>query len=512
MQKRIDSYEKFVYRTPSRRPPAPPHKNGINSSDKKDVTQSIGFKLTLVISLLLFVVFIGKAAYDGTVDYSTAIRDYTTEVTAQDQLLAAEVERIFAEVNQTCCDMNSLVQHELSLPAYQRSRERIVTCLELLLKENTSLTGLAALFEPNAFDENDTAFSNKGIYKEDGRFVPYAIKNGNNITVRSVEFDSSAEMWYTAPIRDSKTVLISPFKSDDDILTTLSIPIIHNGKAIGVVDADIDVTYLQKKLEGIAGTSKEDFKILCSANGTVVAHGADSSAILSSQFDTNPEFKSLFETVARGTIAEQTALSHTSGLTSKFILVPVAIKGTDIKWVFTSITALSVFTAQATQALISTVIQYIVILLTVVILLYLLVRRQVSKPLQFTSSALKNIAQGDGDLTVRLPVHGKDEIAELSQYFNETIAKIGKSIRTVGLNSDNMEEIGNVLASNMTETASAVNEISANIDGVKQQALTQATSVTETAATLEEIIRTIKQLNNSIETQAASVAQSSSSV
>ena len=505
-KKVVDSYEKFVYCTP------PSHKNGISNPGKKSVTQGIGFKLTLVISLLLFVVFAGKATYDGAVDYSSEITDYTIEVTAQDQLLAARVERVFAEVNQTCRDMSTLVQHELSLPAHQRSRERIVTSLELLLKENTSLTGLAALFEPNAFDENDAAFSNKGIYKEDGRFIPYAVKNGNSIIVRSVEFDSSAEMWYTAPIRDSKTVLISPFKSDDDILTTLAIPIVHNGKTIGVIEADIDVTYLQKKLEEIPGTSKENFKILCSANGTVIAHGADSSAILKSQFDTNPEFQSLFEKVAQGTIAEQTALSHTSGLTSKFILVPVAIKGTDINWIFISITAVSIFTAQAKQALISTVIQYIVILLAVVVLLYLLVRRQISKPLQYTSDALKNIAQGDGDLTVRLPVHGKDEIAELSQYFNETIAKIGKSIRTVGVNSNDMEEIGNNLASNMTETAGAVNEISSNIDGVKQQALTQAASVTETAATLEEIIRTIKQLNNSIEAQAASVAQSSSSV
>lgn len=301
-------------------------------------------------------VFAGKATYDGAVDYASEISDYTAEVTVENKLLAAEVERIFAEVNQTCCDMSSLVQYELSLPAHQRSRDRIVTSLELLLKENTSLTGLAALFEPNAFDGNDAAFSNTGIYKEDGRFIPYAVKNGNNIVVRSVEFDSSAEIWYTTPLRDSKIVLISPFKSDDEIITTLSIPIIHNGKAIGVVDADIDVTYLQKKLEGIAGTSKENFKILCTQDGVIVAHGADSSIILKNQFDINPEFKSLFETVAQGNTAEQTALSHTSGLNSKFILVPVAIKGTDIRWIFTSITAISVFTAQAKQAFISTVI------------------------------------------------------------------------------------------------------------------------------------------------------------
>ena len=151
------------------------------------------------------------------------------------------------------------------------------------------------------------------------------------------------------------------------------------------------------------------------------------------------------------------------------------------------------------------------ILLIALITVYI-VARAIVKPIQKVVSALRNIAKGDGDLTVRLPVHGNDEITDMAEYFNETIEKIGYSVQQVGINSNDMEEIGNELASNMTETASAVNAISANIDGVKQQAITQAASVTETAATIEEIVRTIKQLNNHIETQAASVAQSSSSV
>ena len=151
------------------------------------------------------------------------------------------------------------------------------------------------------------------------------------------------------------------------------------------------------------------------------------------------------------------------------------------------------------------------ILLIAFITVYI-VARLVVKPIQKAVSALRNIAQGNGDLTVRLPVQGNDEITDMAEYFNETIEKIGYSVQQVGINSNDMEEIGIELASNMTETASAVNEISANIEGVKQQAITQAASVTETAATIEEIVRTIKQLNNHIETQAASVAQSSSSV
>ena len=132
--------------------------------------------------------------------------------------------------------------------------------------------------------------------------------------------------------------------------------------------------------------------------------------------------------------------------------------------------------------------------------------------LKNTAFALKNIAQGEGDLTVRLPVTGHDEITDLSNYFNQTIEKIGASVKAAGNTSNALQRVGEELASNMTETASAIHQINANIEGVKQQALTQAASVTQTATTIEEIVRTIKQLNGSIDTQAASVAQSSSSI
>ena len=152
------------------------------------------------------------------------------------------------------------------------------------------------------------------------------------------------------------------------------------------------------------------------------------------------------------------------------------------------------------------------IILGIALVIVFFTAAAIVKPIGVTVEALRNIAQGDGDLTVRLPVHGNDEVTDLSRYFNQTIEKIGSSIKSVGGSANIMQSIGDELSSNMTETASAINEITANIDGVKQQTLNQAASVTETSSTVEEIIRTIEQLNGSIETQAASVTQSSASI
>ncbi|UTC67019.1 MULTISPECIES: methyl-accepting chemotaxis protein [unclassified Treponema] len=159
-----------------------------------------------------------------------------------------------------------------------------------------------------------------------------------------------------------------------------------------------------------------------------------------------------------------------------------------------------------TMRLIGITILIVSIILTAVIALTIV------RPITSAVKALKNIADGDGDLTVRLPIKRNDEITDLSKYFNRTIEKIGNSIKTVGSGTQEMEQIGNELASNMTETASAIHQISTNIEGVKQQAFTQAASVTETSATIEQIIKTITQLNGMIESQAVSVAESSSAI
>ncbi len=149
-------------------------------------------------------------------------------------------------------------------------------------------------------------------------------------------------------------------------------------------------------------------------------------------------------------------------------------------------------------------------LLLAAFIIVLFAARKIVKPIQAAIEPLQEIAKGN--LTARLPTSGNDEITELLEFFNGTIAQLKESIQSVDVNTKNMADVGNDLASNMSETASAVQQISTNIEGVKKQAFTQAASVTETAATVEEVIRTIRQLNGSIENQAASVGESSASI
>lgn len=133
-------------------------------------------------------------------------------------------------------------------------------------------------------------------------------------------------------------------------------------------------------------------------------------------------------------------------------------------------------------------------------------------PISRTADNLRNIAEGDGDLTVTLPVKGSDEIAQLSNSFNKTMRKLCILVRSVIGNADIMHDIADNLSERMEQTNSAVQRISSNISEVKQQTLVQSESVKETSDAVTHILHTIADLNSSIETQAYNVAQSSDSI
>ena len=335
-------------------------------------------------------------------------------------------------------------------------------------------------------------------------------------TVHSIDGDAQIgdREWFKIA-RSGKTFISEPLisKTTQKLLQVISVPIYDNNhQIIGVLSADINGLWLSEQIKDIV-VGQTGYAFILGATGNAAAHkNFDFVVNKFNGMETGKKDKT-FESVAK---LHETAIYSTEPsvvLYSYKNTVSIAsyTKMKSSGWTIIISAPVSEFMGTVNTLRTSMIGIGVVILLIALITVYLVACAMV-KPIQTVVTALRNIAQGEGDLTVRLPVTGNDEITDMSEYFNETIAKIGKSIQAVGINSNTMEEIGDELASNMTETASAVNQISANIDGVKQQALTQAASVTETAATVEEIVRTIKQLNNSIETQAASVAQSSSSV
>ncbi|MCB6182042.1 methyl-accepting chemotaxis protein [Leeia sp. TBRC 13508] len=117
------------------------------------------------------------------------------------------------------------------------------------------------------------------------------------------------------------------------------------------------------------------------------------------------------------------------------------------------------------------------------------------KPIQRVSQGLREMAQGEGDLTKTLPVKGNDETAELASLFNQFLA----SIRT--------------LVSQISQTASEVKQVSADTSKVSgdmaNNARRQSAAVDQTKSACHEVASSSHDVAQACN-QAASAADSGS--
>ena len=339
-------------------------------------------------------------------------------------------------------------------------------------------------------------------------------KNGTFHDIRQRNISVSHEAWFQAALRGEKTIMEpSMSMSDSRLVIRFVVPIYDNNKNVyGVLSAVALASWLSDAIDDIViGNSGGCY--LIDSKGNVIAHKTTSLVVEKANSQEKSRTNSSLTSLAK---FEANAISHPESDVGYYAYNGVRniashAKLTTANWTVIIKAPVNDFMG-AIKTLRLTMYMIGAIILLVALIVVYIVALKIIKPIQRTVDALHGIALGDGDLTVRLPITGNDEITNLSLYFNQTIEKIGSSVKAVEQNTHVMEEIGSELASNMTETASSIHEISSNIESVKQQTITQSRSVTDTASTMEEIIRTIKQLNASIENQAASVVQSSSSI
>ena len=119
----------------------------------------------------------------------------------------------------------------------------------------------------------------------------------------------------------------------------------------------------------------------------------------------------------------------------------------------------------------------------------LYIGRTISRPLRNAAAAMTDIAQGEGDLTRRLPVNGQDEVARLSDAFNQFAEKVRLTVQQV--------------AGSTTQLATAAEEMSQvtqqTNDGVQQQQQETeqvATAINEMTATVQEVARHAGEASN----------------
>ena len=141
----------------------------------------------------------------------------------------------------------------------------------------------------------------------------------------------------------------------------------------------------------------------------------------------------------------------------------------------------------AKDAFYSALVLVVVISLIAASLAYA-VQASIVRPVNHVVTALRDIAQGEGDLTRRLPVTGTDEISELSRCFNQFVERLQSIIASVAQTarevSDSAVNLSQMSRETEREIRTQQTEIEHIVGAVKEMAgVVQdvTVSVTETA-------------------------------
>jgi len=133
-----------------------------------------------------------------------------------------------------------------------------------------------------------------------------------------------------------------------------------------------------------------------------------------------------------------------------------------------------------TEALITTII---------IIFFSFIIGKSIIIPTRAASDLMKDIAQGEGDLTRTLDNKGRDEVSRLAHYFNDFTEKLRVSLTDVSENSnkvlDHAESVANASDSAQSLTQNQ-NDITAQVATAMEQMTSQIRDVSNNANSAEE--------------------------
>ena len=197
------------------------------------------------------------------------------------------------------------------------------------------------------------------------------------------------------------------------------------------------------------------------------------------------------------------------------IMVPVHVDG-ELFGAFDIGIPITEVSEAVEDIMLTQLIAIVSIFVVCVCVLVLLLARFV-KPLSGLQQALQDISKGDGDLTVRLPVQGSDEIAKIASDFNIFVNNINeiisKSVQTgidlgrsaTEIRSQSLQALSRgeqqsgqslVVVTSMSQMIATINEISQNAASAVDSAQRANNGIQSGRQTLQESIVTINNLGD----------------
>jgi methyl-accepting chemotaxis protein len=442
--------------------------------------------------------------------------------TAQDY--AGEIRNFFASYWYTAEAIAAILEDFEDIPENNR-RSFINAIIKSEVERHEDIGGIWVIWESDVLEGNDELYIGTPGTTDNGRFTPYWYRDGRDIFMYALsedEFDDPVDgYYYQVPKARGHTTILEPYLDDvagkKVLNTSVAVPIFsRNGqrRMLGVLGIDIDVDTIQ--------TMSQEHKpfdngvtAVFTNEGQVVAH-FDPDRIGEQMDETEQDIAGPYLDDFVKAVTDGEPFSFTNYIAAQkaeynIFTLPIFIGENNTPWSYAiAVPTKTVMAAVNRMVLMAVIISVIVLSLAVAAAFIL--SRSFSKPIILVTDTLKDISEGEGDLTKQLAVSGNDEIHDLSLYFNKTLGNIKNLVSVIKFKIHALTNTGHELSVNMEKTSSAVDQITTNFEQIKTLDAKQQEGSHEVKKAIENIKASIDLLDKLIDEQTESVNTSSSAI
>ncbi|MDR1399425.1 MAG: methyl-accepting chemotaxis protein, partial [Treponema sp.] len=357
------------------------------------------------------------------------------------------------------------------IPAPVR-RDYFNTALKQVYLANPELTSVYANWAPNMLDGMDTEYANSQGTDASGRYIPaWAKRDGELFLTPILGFDW--DMIKQMPLFGEEYMIDPTVYTGIDgkisLIANMGAPIRDNSALIGVAGCVLELSTIQAIAEEIKPFG-DGFIFVFSSGGLIAAHPDPERLgknIRESETDTfGPLLDTMVDAVTKGTATSFSYQPPQSDTVMQYYAVPFTIGQVPLPW--TLVVGVSRNTIMAPVYRMLTICLIIGVLTILLVFIgAIFIARSVSRPIAYTMTVLKDIAEGD--LTKEIAVSSKDEVGDLARYLNFTVDKINSLVLSIRHEADSLSQTGTELAANTTQTAASITEITASVQSVKGQ-------------------------------------------
>ncbi|WOB28376.1 MULTISPECIES: methyl-accepting chemotaxis protein [Xanthomonas] len=290
------------------------------------------------------------------------------------------------------------------------SRDAAAAIVHDQLQDHPEWVGMGTLWEPQAFDGKDDAYVGAKGHDSTGRFMTYWAYNGQTLIREPlVGYEKPGDGdWNLKPRALGRQIVAGPYDyvigGKPVLMTTLSTPIMDNGKYLGVVSVDFALAALQKRLSALRPMDGGYVELISPAG--VILASRDVARI--GQPATGEGYRALLQATSAG----KDYIDFTpdaAGSVSAY--VPLQIGKAQERFALGVVVPHAAIMQQA-HRLLWTIL--LVGLASAVVLsgaLFLLLRRQVVRPLESAVGVADAIASGK--LDNHIAIQRRDEVGRL---------------------------------------------------------------------------------------------------